>query len=62
MFPMLNFNCRLIYLTPGGKRVHAYYKTTAIAADLAVEIAERLLRKDKRRQVTRVVYSEAISQ
>lgn len=57
---MLRFNCRLVYYTPKGNRSHFYAKTIAPDADAACDIAERLLRKDKRRQVSRVSYHEAI--
>ena len=58
--PALDFNCRLVYLTPAGHRRHSHHKTRAIAADIALEIAERQLRADKRRRVARVTYGEAI--
>lgn len=58
--PMLAFNCRLVYYTPAGARRHFHAKTVAPDADAACDIAERLLRKDKRRQVSRVSYHEAI--
>jgi len=60
--PALDFNCRLVYLTPAGHRRHSSHKTRAIAADIALEIAERQLRRDKRRRVASVVYGEAIQQ
>lgn len=60
--PALDFNCRLIYYTPGGYRRHSFHRTRAIAADLAIEIAEKQLRADKRRRVASVVYGEAIQQ
>ena len=58
--PALDFNCRLVYLTPAGHRRHSSHKTRAIAAGIALEIAEHQLRRDKRRQVASVVYGEAI--
>lgn len=58
--PALDFNCRLTYVTPAGHRRHSHHKTRAIAADIALEIAERQLRADKRRRVARVTYGEAI--
>lgn len=58
--PALDFNCRLVYLTPAGHRRQSNHKTRAIAADIALEIAERQLRADKRRSVASVVYGEAI--
>lgn len=60
--PALDFNCRLTYVTPAGHRRHSRHKTRAIAADIALEIAERQLRADKRRRVARVTYGEAIEQ
>lgn len=60
--PALDFNCRLVYLTPAGHRRHSYHKTRACLADIALEIAERQLRADKRRKVARVAYGEAIQQ
>ena len=60
--PYRDFNCRLVYYTPAGRRCHSYHKTRAIAADLAIEIAEKQLRADKRRRVARVTYGEAIEQ
>lgn len=60
--PTYDFNCRLIYYTPSGYRRHSFHKTRAIAADLAIEIAEKQLRNDKRRRVARVSYGEAIQQ
>ena len=60
--PVHDFNCRLIYYTPSGYRRHSFHKTRAIAADLAIEIAEKQLRADKRRRVARVSYGEAIQQ
>ena len=58
--PALDFNCRLTYLTPAGHRRHSHHKTRAIAADIALEIAERQLRADKRRRAASVIYGEAI--
>ena len=58
--PALDFNCRLVYLTPAGHRRHSSHKTRAIAADIALDIAERQLRADKRRRVASVVYGKAI--
>ena len=58
--PALDFNCRLVYYTPAGHRRHFYGKTRAAMADIALEIAERQLRADKRRRVARVSYGEAI--
>lgn len=60
--PALDFNCCVTYLTPAGRRRHSHHKTRAIAADIALDIAERQLRADKRRRVASVVYGEAIQQ
>ena len=57
-----DFNCRLVYYTPAGNRRHSYHKTRATCADIALDIAERQLRSDKRRHVARVTYGEAIQQ
>ena len=57
----MDFNCFYIYVTPAGHRRQFRCRTTAVAADLAVEIGERILRNDKRRSIAKVVYSEAIS-
>lgn len=59
-FPMLTFRCRVTYLTPHGKIGGAVYVVRAIAADLAVDHAETLLRSDKRRNVKQITYTEAI--
>lgn len=56
------FNCTVVYNTPAGARRHFRAKTIAPAADLALEIAEKLLRADKRRLVASVEYTEAIEQ
>ena len=60
--PRYDFNCLLIYYTPCGYRRQSRHKTTAIAADVAIEVAEKQLRSDKRRRVARVSYGEAIQQ
>lgn len=57
----MDFNCVYIYLTTAGRQRQFRCRTTAPAADLAVEIGEKLLRKDKRRDIAKVVYSEAVS-
>ena len=57
-----DFNCRIVYYTPGGARRTAHLKTRAIAADLALDVADRLLLTDKRRRVQRITYGEAIQQ
>lgn len=58
----MDFNCFYIYVTPAGNRKQFRCRATAIAADLAVEIGERIMRNDKRRDIAKVVYSEAVSQ
>lgn len=58
--PRLRFNCLLIYYTPSGYRRQSHHRTIAPAADLALDIAEKQLRNDKRRRVDRVVYGKAI--
>jgi len=60
--PCHDFNCRLVYLTPTGVPRTAHYKTRAILADIALEVAERMLKRDKRRRVGRVVFGEAFQQ
>jgi len=57
-----DFNCRIVYYTPGGARRTAHLKTRARAADLALDVADRLLLTDKRRRVQRITYGEAIQQ
>lgn len=58
--PKYKFNCLLEYYTPGGYRRQSHHSTIATAADLALEIAEKQLRNDKRCRVDRVVYGKAI--
>ena len=58
--PYRDFNCRLVYYTPAGRRCHSYHKTRAVMADIALDIAEKQLRNDKRRRVDRVVWGKAI--
>lgn len=60
--PYRDFNCRVVYYTPGGHRRTAHHKTRAVMADIALDIAERQLKADKRRLVARVTYGEAIEQ
>jgi hypothetical protein len=60
--PEHEFNCRIVYQTPFGHRRTAHYKTRARFADAALDVAERLLHRDKRRKVARVTYGEAIQQ
>lgn len=62
MTECLDFNCRMVYYTPAGHRRTVHLKTRAIAADLALDVAERQLRGDKRRLVARITYGEAIEQ
>ena len=58
--PRLRFNCLLIYYTASGYRRQSHHRTIASSADLALDIAEKQLRNDKRRRVDRVVYGRAI--
>ena len=58
--PKLRFNCLLVYYTASGYRRQSHHRTIATAADLALEIAERQLRGDKRRRVAWVSYGKAI--
>ena len=58
--PRHRFNCLLIYYTASGYRRQSTHRTIASSADLALEIAEKQLRADKRRRVDRVVYGKAI--
>ena len=58
--PRLRFNCLLIYYTASGYRRQSTHRTIAPSADLALDIAEKQLRNDKRRRVGRVVYGKAI--
>lgn len=60
--PDNTFNCRVVYYTPGGARRTAHLTTRAVLADDALDIAERLLKTDKRRRVARVTYGEAFQQ
>ena len=55
----LTFNCRLTYYTPAGHKQTTHFKTYAQSADLAVEVAEKLLRCDKRRRVGTIAFFEA---
>lgn len=56
----LLFNCTILYLTPSGQRRYFRTKTIAPAADLAVELAERQARCDRRRQIATIVYTQAV--
>lgn len=58
--PNSHYSCLLVYYTPGGYRRQAWFKTIAPDPTAAATIAERLLRKDKRRAVARVSYWETI--
>lgn len=58
--PRLRFNCLLIYYTPSGYRRQSTHRTIASAADLALDIAEKQLRNDKRRRVAQVIYGKAM--
>ena len=60
--PTFDFNCLLVYRTPAGHRRQSRHKTRAVMADIALDIAERQLRADKRRRVDRVTYGKAIQQ
>ena len=55
-----NYACTLIYRTTAGHRKQFRTFVYALAADLAVETAEKLMRADKRRDVASVTYSDAI--
>jgi len=56
------FNCSVLYINTGGRRKQATIKTIAPAADLAMALAERIARADKRRRVQNVYYVTAIEQ
>lgn len=58
--PKYKFNCLLEYYTPSGYRRQSTHRTIASAADLALDIAEKQLRNDKRRRVAWVSYGKAI--
>ena len=60
--PTYDFNCMLTYYTPSGYRRHSHHKVRAIMADIALDIAERQLRSDKRRRVGHVTFGKAIQQ
>lgn len=60
--PCYDFNCLLVYRTAAGYRRQSRHKTRATCADIALDVAERQLRGDKRRCVARVTYAEAIQQ
>jgi hypothetical protein len=46
----------------GERRKQANVKTIASAADIALDLAEKLVRADKRRKVKSVYYTSAIEQ
>jgi hypothetical protein len=56
------FNCAVLYTNTGGRRKQANIKTIAPAADLAMELATKIVRTDKRRRVQSVYYTSAIKQ
>jgi hypothetical protein len=56
------FNCAVLYINAGGRRKQATVKTIAPAADLAMALAERIVRADNRRRVQSVYYTSAIEQ
>jgi hypothetical protein len=56
------FNCAVLYVNTGGRRKQATVKTIAPAADLAMALAERIVRADNRRKVQSVYYTTAIQQ
>jgi len=56
------YNCAILYVNTGGRRKQANVKTIASAADIALDLAEKLVRADKRRKVKSVYYTSAIEQ
>ena len=56
------FNCAVLYINTGNRRMQATIKTIAPAADLAMELATKIVRADKRRKVKSVYYTTAIEQ
>jgi|DEB19_MinimDraft_3_1074340.scaffolds.fasta_scaffold724219_1 hypothetical protein len=56
------FNCAVLYINTGNCRKQATIKTIAPAADLAMELAIKIVRADKRRKVKSVYYTTAIEQ
>jgi hypothetical protein len=56
------FNCAILYVNTGERRKQANVKTIASAADIALDLAERIVRADKRRKVKSVYYTSAIEQ
>lgn len=59
-FPLLRFRCQLKYTTPSGLAAGVVYHVAAIAADIAMEDAEAILREDRRRRVARVTHRSAV--
>jgi hypothetical protein len=56
------FNCLVVYSTPAGRRVNVSIRVIAPSADLAMELAEKIVRADKRRAILSVEYAKAIQQ
>jgi hypothetical protein len=56
------FNCAVLYINTGNCRKQATIKTIAPAADLAMELAIKIVRADKRRKVASIYYTTAIEQ
>jgi hypothetical protein len=56
------FNCAILYINESNRRTQANVKVIAPAADLALELAEKIIRTDGRRKVREIVYMEAIEQ
>jgi len=60
--PLLRFLCLHIYKTPYGTERTFSCVVEAMAADLALMVADRRLMSDRRRKVGSIVYSHAIEQ
>lgn len=56
------FNCAVLYITASNHRKQATIKTIAPAADMAMDLAIKIVRADKRRKVKSVYYTTAIEQ
>jgi hypothetical protein len=56
------FNCAVLYVNESNRRMQATIKTIAPAADLAMDLATKIVRADKRRKVKSVYYTTAIEQ
>jgi hypothetical protein len=56
------FNCAVLYVNTSNHRKQATIKTIAPAADLAMELATKIVRADNRRKVKNVYYTTAIEQ